>query len=99
MKKNGWSKLIRRTHMYLALFLTPWVLVFALSSVIFNHFKFFSGGKPLAQFEHVAELPYEVVFSDGIEPREAGLQILTRTRDPNLGILEESLKTVRFENP
>ena len=76
MKKNGWSKLIRRTHMYLALFLTPWVLVFALSSVIFNHFKFFSGGKPLAPFEQVAELPYEAVFSDDIEPREAGLQIL-----------------------
>ncbi|MCP4826431.1 MAG: hypothetical protein GY892_20290 [Shimia sp.] len=62
--------------MYLALFLTPWVLVFALSSVIFNHLKFFSGGKPLAQFEQVEELPYEAAFSDGIESREAGLQIL-----------------------
>ena len=54
--KIAWSKLIRRTHMYLALFLTPWVMVFALSSIIFNHFKFFSGGKPLAPFEQVAEL-------------------------------------------
>ena len=62
--------------MYLALFLTPWVLVFALSSVIFNHLKFFSGGKPLAQFEQGEELPYEAAFSDGIESREAGLQIL-----------------------
>ena len=76
MKKFAWSWLIRRAHMYLALFLTPWVLVFALSSVIFNHLKFFSGGKPLAPFEQVAELPYEAVFSDGIEPREVGLQIL-----------------------
>ena len=42
--------------MYLALFLTPWVMVFALSSIIFNHFKFFSGGKPLAPLEQVAEL-------------------------------------------
>ena len=56
MKKIAWSKLIRRTHMYLALFLTPWVMVFALSSIIFNHFKFFSGGKLLAPFEQVAEL-------------------------------------------
>ena len=72
MKKIAWSKLIRRTHMYLALFLTPWVMVFALSSIIFNHFKFFSGGKPLAPFEQVAELPYEGVCSDGIETREAG---------------------------
>ncbi len=58
--------------MNLALFLRPWVLVYALSSIIFNHFKFFSGGKPLAPFEQVAELPYEGVFSDGIETREAG---------------------------
>ena len=62
--------------MYLALFLTPWMVVYALSSFVFNHHAFFSGGKPLAQFEKVAELPYEAVFSDGIEPREAGLQIL-----------------------
>ena len=56
MKKIAWSKLIRRTHMYLALFLTPWVMVYAFSSIVFNHFKFFSGGKPLAPFEQVAIL-------------------------------------------
>ncbi len=42
--------------MNLALFLRPWVLVYVLSSIIFNHFKFFSGGKPLAPFEQVGEL-------------------------------------------
>jgi hypothetical protein len=62
--------------MYLALFLMPWMVVYALSSFIFNHHALFRGGKPLAQFEKVEELPYEAVFSDGIEPREAGLQIL-----------------------
>ena len=56
MKKIAWSRLIRQTYMNLALFLRPWVLVYALSSIIFNHFKFFSGGKPLAPFEQVAEL-------------------------------------------
>ena len=30
MKKIAWSKLIRRTHMYLALFLTPWMVVFTI---------------------------------------------------------------------
>ena len=49
MKKIAWSRLIRQTYMNLALFLRPWVLVYALSSIIFNHFKFFSGGKPLAK--------------------------------------------------
>ena len=56
MKKIAWSRLIRQTYMNLALFLRPWVLVYALSSIIFNHFKFFSGGKPLAPFEQVAIL-------------------------------------------
>ena len=56
MKKIAWSRLIRQTYMKLALFLRPWVLVYALSSIIFIHFKFFSGGKPLASFEQVAEL-------------------------------------------
>ena len=56
MKKIAWSRLIRQTHMNLALFLRPWVLVYALSSIIFNHFKLFSGGKPLAPFEQVAIL-------------------------------------------
>jgi hypothetical protein len=50
IKKTAWSKLIRRTHMYLALFLTPWMVVYALSSFIFNHHALFSGGKPLATF-------------------------------------------------
>ena len=76
MKKDAWNKLVRRTHMYLALFLTPWIVIYALSSFIFNHFAWFSGGKPLAPFETVAELPYDAVFSDDVTPREAGLQIL-----------------------
>lgn len=50
MEKIAWSKLIRRTHMYLALSLTPWMVVYALSSFIFNHHALFSGGKPSATF-------------------------------------------------
>ena len=57
--------------MYLALFLTPWMVVYTLSSFIFNHHAWLSPGR--AQFEKIAEQPYETVFSDGIEPREAGL--------------------------
>ena len=34
MKKIAWSKLIRRTHMYLALFLTPWVMVYGLVTFV-----------------------------------------------------------------
>jgi len=31
------SKFLRQSHMYLALFLTPWVLVYALSTLFMNH--------------------------------------------------------------
>lgn len=31
------SLVIRRTHMYLALFLVPWVLVYAISTIVMNH--------------------------------------------------------------
>ncbi len=31
------NKLIRRTHMYLALFLAPWVLMYAISTLAMNH--------------------------------------------------------------
>ena len=34
MKKIAWSKLIRRTHMYLALFLKPWVMVYGLVTFV-----------------------------------------------------------------
>lgn len=31
------SLIVRRSHMYLALFLVPWVLVYALSTIVMNH--------------------------------------------------------------
>lgn len=31
------SKLIRRIHLYLALFLSPWLAVYALSTIVMNH--------------------------------------------------------------
>ena len=31
------SKVVRRTHMYLALFLFPWMLMYALSTLVMNH--------------------------------------------------------------
>ena len=33
-EKIAWSKLIPRTHMYLVLFLTPWVMVYGLVTFV-----------------------------------------------------------------
>ena len=72
------SKLIRRTHMYLALFLTPWMLIYALSGLVLNHgqtVRAFYGAK-FGQFEKVEERPYAAAFSEGADTRMIGAQIL-----------------------
>ena len=72
------SKLIRRTHMYSALFLAPWMIVYALSGLVLNHnpaVRAFYGEK-FIQFEKVAERPYDVAFSADADARTIGAQIL-----------------------
>ena len=72
------SKLIRRTHMYLALFLTPWMLIYALSGLVLNHNQLVRGfyGGSLGQFEKVENLPFTATFSADADPRMIGAQIL-----------------------
>lgn len=72
------SKLIRRTHMYLALFLTPWMLIYALSGLALNHgqaVRAFYGAK-FGQFEKIGEQPYAAAFSADADARMIGAQIL-----------------------
>lgn len=68
------SLIIRRTHMYLALFLSPWVLVYALSTIAMNHREHVGTGPPVFRLE--AEQPYSAVFPDNAAPREMAVQIL-----------------------
>ena len=65
------SLLIRRTHMYLALFLFPWLLMYALSTAGMNHRALFvdAAGNGAPQFERERELVYDGVFPDGAELR------------------------------
>ena len=59
------SKIIRRTHMYLALFLTPWVVMYALSTMVMNHRPFFRAlydNQPVV-WELEKEMPYEATFA------------------------------------
>jgi len=61
------SRILRRTHMYLALFLTPWVLMYTLSTMSMNHrglFRELYGAGPPA-FEKESELSWNGSFSDG----------------------------------
>jgi hypothetical protein len=65
------SKVIRRTHMYLALFLAPWMLCYALSTILMNH----AAGRPQV-FVKEGEHTYSNVFEPGTSPREIARQIL-----------------------
>jgi hypothetical protein len=64
--------------MYVALFLTPWILLYALSSLVFNHMgaisKWYGGN--LNQFEKVEEIEYQDAFAPGTTPAEAAKLIL-----------------------
>ena len=68
----SWS--LRRTHMYLALFFFPWMLMYALSTVAMNHRAWFAG--PPAAFEKERELVYDGVVPEEVTPRIMAQQIL-----------------------
>lgn len=72
------SRVIRRTHMYLALFLTPWMVIYALSGLVLNHNQAVRAfyGTRFGQFEKVEERPYAAAFSEGADSRMIGAQIL-----------------------
>ena len=72
------SRIIRRIHMYLALFLAPWMLMYALSTMAMNHrdfFKAYYGGTP-AGFETEREETYTGVFPENAKPWMVAEQIL-----------------------
>jgi hypothetical protein len=72
------SKVVRQTHMYLALFLFPWMLMYALSTLAMNHRALFSakyGPGPLA-FEKERELVYAGFLPENAELRAISRQIL-----------------------
>ena len=65
------SKVVRRTHMYLALFLTPWMLVYAISTIAMNHRM----PRPTSFIKEKDEA-YTNSFEPGTPPREIAQQIL-----------------------
>ncbi|MBL0170993.1 MAG: hypothetical protein IPP90_09715 [Gemmatimonadaceae bacterium] len=66
--------MIRRIHMYAGLALTPWVLMYALSTMAMNHREHL--GTPPLEFRRVEERRYEAVFTEGVGPWEQGGQVL-----------------------
>ena len=98
------SRVLRRTHMYLALFFFPWMLMYALSTLAMNHRTWFTG--PPAAFEKEREAIYDGVFPEQAPPRVMAQQILasidldgahtvTRRNDGSLVVTRHDLVTPR----
>jgi hypothetical protein len=65
------SKLVRRTHMYMALFLAPWMIGYALSTIAMQHRM----PRPTT-FIKESDRQYANRFEPGAPPREIAQQIL-----------------------
>ena len=73
------SLIVRRTHMYLALFLFPWMLMYALSTAAMNHRAFFIeryGAGPIP-YERERQFVHDGVFPENADPRTISRQILS----------------------
>lgn len=70
------SKLLRRIHLYLALFLTPWVLMYTISTLVMNHKSRQEGGSPPPKWELVSDRTYDGVFPPGASHHNIARQIL-----------------------
>jgi hypothetical protein len=72
------SKIVRRTHLYLALFLAPWVLMYTLSTLVMNHRGYFVAkhGRGPVPMHRERELTYNGTFAGNVPLREISQQIL-----------------------
>jgi hypothetical protein len=72
------STLVRRTHMYLGLFLFPWVLMYSVSTLVMNHRAWFVAkyGDGPVPFEQERELIYDGTFPESADLKTISRQIL-----------------------
>ncbi len=88
---------MRRIHMYVGLFLTPWLAMYALSTVVFNHYSLFDrlySGR-LSRFEKERDLPYTRTFPPDTSLRSRGEQMLADFQDTgSFGIHEAEGKII-----
>ena len=72
------STIVRRTHMFLALFFFPWILMYALSTLVMNHRAFFVSryGEGPVPFVTERRLVYDGVFPEDAQLKTISQQIL-----------------------
>ena len=43
---KNWNLFFRRTHLYMGMIMLPWMTMYAVSTVLFNHGAHFQGFRP-----------------------------------------------------
>ena len=60
---KNWNLIFRRTHLYLGMLLMPWVVIYSLSTVLFNHHGWFEKSRaepawlPLWEKDYARDVP------------------------------------------
>ena len=73
---------VRRTHLYLGLFLVPWTVLYAVSSIPFSHAQYFNDrdkAKGLPLWTQRVEIPYEAPVPEGNDLRPFAARIMADT--------------------
>jgi hypothetical protein len=72
------SRILRRTHLYLGLFLAPWMLMYALSTAAMNHRGWFAArqGEGAPPFAVERTLKFEGALPEGGDARAAAAVLL-----------------------
>src|SRR5437868_7036410 len=71
------DRINRRTHLYLGIALTPWFLLYAVSSVVLNHGSVKKIGKPEPEWTKIFEQQYSLPpITDDTDQWEVGEKIL-----------------------
>src|SRR5215472_9366545 len=94
MTTGNASKLIRRIHMYLALFLAPWMTLYAVSTLVMNHTQFTGAGPQT--FTRERELNYTNSEVAGASDHEVARQILVNQGMDGSFNVQGSLKQGRL---
>jgi hypothetical protein len=74
-----YSKLMRRIHLLIALFLTPWITMYASSTLVMHHRELFTGNERRVppDYEIVSEETYQLPAISGHSSRDIAEQILS----------------------
>lgn len=71
------TRTLRRCHLYVGLFLSPWVLMYTFSTFVMNHRTWFRGANtPPPVWSEERQLRYEGTLPAQAAPRQVGAQLL-----------------------